>query len=103
MNSRPTLEQIDLGDGTKVWVQTVHADIAGKQLAGNAGDTNRMQDALDAVKPALKRVFQTLEDLNNPKTIEVEVGIGFSGKVGFFLASADTEATFKITLGWERA
>jgi len=102
MNSRPTLEQMDLGDGIKVWVQTVQADIAGDQLADNAGDRNRVEDALDAVKPAIRRVFQTLEDLNNPKTIEVEVGIGFSGKVGFFLASANTEATFKIKLGWER-
>ena len=33
MSSRPTLEQMDLGDGIKVWVQTVQADIAGDQLA----------------------------------------------------------------------
>jgi len=46
-------------------------------------------------------LFKSLADINRPKTIEMEFGIGFSAKVGVFLAAADTEANFKIKLTWE--
>jgi hypothetical protein len=100
MRDKPTLEQLDLGDGTLVWVQTIDADVPGRRLAGDEAPP-RVQQALDGLKPAVQRVFASLKDLNNPKSIELEVGIGFSGKVGVFLASADTEATFKVKLLWE--
>ena len=96
---KPTLEQIDLGDDTLVWVQITDVDIAGKQLAGH--DKDRVKQALDTLQPAARRIFASLNDLNNPKSIEMEFGVGFSGKVGVFLASADTKANFKIKLTWE--
>lgn len=101
MKDRPNLERVDLGDGILVWVQTVEVSVPGTELAG-ADDVSRVRHALGSLKPAVQRVFESLQDLNNPKSIEIEVGIGFSGKVGVFLASADTEATFKIKLHWER-
>lgn len=101
MSPTATLEQIDLGDGTLVWVQTQDLRVSGTRLAGDDGQPQRIGDALDHLKPAVQRVFASLKELNNPKTIDLEIGVGFSGKVGVFLASADTEATFKIKLHWE--
>ena len=95
-----TLECIDLGDGHQVWVQTTGLRVAGRQLAGD-DDTDRVSRALAMVRPAAEQLFKTLADINRPKTIEMEFGIGFSAKVGVFLASADTEANFKIKLTWE--
>ncbi len=100
MKDRPNLEQVDLGDGILVWVQTMEVSVPGTELAG-ADDVSRVRQALDSLKPAVQRVFESLQDLNNPKSIDIEIGIGFSGKVGVFLASADTAATLKIKLRWE--
>lgn len=101
MSQSPSLEQVDLGDGTLVWVQTQDLRLSGTRLAGDDGKPPAIADALDSIKPAVRKVFASLNDLNNPKSIDLEIGVGFSGKVGVFLASADTEATFKIKLHWE--
>ncbi len=100
MGDPSTLERIDLGDGRQVWVQSSGLRVAGKQLAG-ADDTDRVQRALAMIRPAAEQLFKSLADINRPKTIEMEFGVGFSGSVGVFLASADTEANFKIKLTWE--
>ena len=36
-----------------------------------------------------------------PSEAQVEVGFKFSAKAGVILASADSEATFKVTLKWK--
>jgi hypothetical protein len=96
------LERLELDDGRFVWVQTADVRPAGATLAGDpAAKPGRIDDALEMLRPAVSKVFASLADINRPKTIEMEFGVGFSGKVGVFLASADSEVSFKIKLGWE--
>jgi hypothetical protein len=38
--------------------------------------------------------------MNSPNEIRLEFGIKLSGKVGAIFVSADSEATFKISLTW---
>jgi|GEM_PF-2630500 len=95
------LEKVCLGDGIEVWVQTTELPVSGKRPAADGQDQDRVARALAMVRPAARRLFETLGDINHPKQIEMELGIGFSGSVGVFLASADTDVTIKVKLTWE--
>ena len=91
-------------NGAPVWVelQDVEAEATGFQRAGRDEEASRgFETAIARIRPAAQAVLETLRELNTPKNIEIEFGIKFSGKVGAFIASADTEATFRVKLVWE--
>jgi len=59
--------------------------------------------ALDRVKPAADVIIEKLRALSQaPSEIGVEFGIKIGVKGNAFIASADTEANFKVTLKWQR-
>lgn len=60
----------------------------------------RFQDAVAKVKPAAEMLLNTFSDLNRPAEIGLDFGIKFNAKVGAVFASADSEATFKVSLKW---
>ena len=91
-------------NGEPVWVelQDVAAEDTSFQRAGRDEEASRgFETAIARIRPAARAVLETLSDLNTPKNIEIEFGIKFSGKIGAFIASADTDATFRVKLVWE--
>ena len=71
------------------------------EVAEAAG--NSFEAAFSAIRPAVLAVANTLRDLPDaPKEIEVEFGVKFSGQAGAFIASASTEAQFRIKMAWKR-
>ena len=72
----------------------------GGELVARAGQT--LEDAMDAVRPAILAVVSKLQALSTPDQINVEFGIKLGAKAGAFLTSADAEANFKIILSWKR-
>ena len=46
-------------------------------------------------------VFSALKEINEPKEVELEMGIKLSAKTGVVIASADSEAHFKLKIKWE--
>lgn len=74
--------------------------------AGRAEDVaekakQTFEQALDRVKPAVDAVMSRLRTLQ-PDEVDVEFGIKLNTKAGAFIASAGTEANFKVTLTWKR-
>ncbi|WP_319548083.1 CU044_2847 family protein [Desulfogranum marinum] len=57
-------------------------------------------DAIGRIKPAAEYMFKSLRDMNTPDEIGMEFGLKFSAKTGVVFASADGEATFKVSLKW---
>ena len=53
------------------------------------------------IKPVAKALFGAFEEFNNPQEIQLEFGVKFSAKAGVIFASADSEATFKVSLKWQ--
>jgi hypothetical protein len=106
MGKDTRITRLKLGDDQAVWIETqdveLDADDTEIGLAGRdeAEHERRFQQAIEQIRPAAEAIFATLRDINSPKEIELELGIGFSGKIGAFIASADTSATFKIKLKW---
>ncbi len=58
-----------------------------------------LEAALRRIRPAARAVIATLAELS-PDEVEVEFGIKLGTKTGAIIASADAEATYKVTLKW---
>ena len=64
--------------------------------------TNSFEAALEAIKPAavaMASIFRNIADA--PDAVEVEFGVKFAGQAGAFIASASTEAQFRVKLVWQ--
>jgi hypothetical protein len=63
---------------------------------------NSFEAALEAVKPtavALASIFRGIADA--PDVVEVEFGVKLAGQAGAFIASASTEAQFRVKVVWQ--
>jgi hypothetical protein len=63
--------------------------------------TRRFDEALEGIRPAAERVLKVFQEMNTPEEISLEFGLKFGAKAGVILASADSEATFKVALRWK--
>src|SRR6266487_3418636 len=69
------------------------------EIAEEAKET--FEQALSKIRPTTEKVITTLRGLAH-KPDEIEMGFGFSlnAAVGVVIASASTEANYKVTLRW---
>lgn len=88
--------------------EDAHADTAGTPVfrggeSSSKGDVeaDRFTQALERIKPVAERVVETFRRMNAPEELSIEFGIKFNTRVGAFLASADSEAAFKVSLKWK--
>ena len=65
-------------------------------------DGGRFQTAIEGIRPAADAVLDVLKQLKDPSEISLEMGIKLGAKAGVILASADSEATMKVTVTWKR-
>jgi hypothetical protein len=103
-----TLAPFTIDDDTKVLIQTSEVNSpglvpeGGDELVG-IGDQldRRLRDAVDRVRPAAAAVLDSLKELNSPRQVELEFGIGVTGSMDAFIASSEANVSFKVTLTWE--
>ena len=63
---------------------------------------NTFETALEAIKPAVLAVASKLHSFPDvPESVEVEFGLKFAGQAGAFIASASTEAQFRVKVVWK--
>lgn len=92
------------GESVYVEAASIPSEIDDEISHGDDGliEGGKFETALNGLKPIANAVMETLNDLNNPSEISLEMGVKFGAKTGVILASADTEATMKITLKWHK-
>jgi hypothetical protein len=60
------------------------------------------EHALSKIRPATEKVITTLRGLiQKPDEIEMEFGFSLSAGAGVVIASASTEANYRVTLRWK--
>jgi hypothetical protein len=60
------------------------------------------EQALKKIRPATEKVITTLRDLiQKPDEIEMEFGFSLSAGTGVIIASASTQANYRVTLRWK--
>lgn len=63
--------------------------------------SERFDSAISRLRPAAEKVLDAFRELNTPSEIQLEFGVKFGAKAGAIIASADSEATFKVSLKWQ--
>ena len=60
------------------------------------------EHALSKIRPATEKVITTLRGLiQKPDEIEMEFGFSLSAGAGVIIASASTQANYRVTLRWK--
>lgn len=100
------LVEFELDDGSTIAIE-VEGEGSGVQRVGRSGEEgeaekakSRFTEAVAKVKPAAELVLNAFRELNTPDEIGLEFGVKFNANAGAFLASAGSEATFKVSLKW---
>ena len=91
-----------LDDGTEVVFQSAESDLV--RPRGGPPVVERYEaamDALGAMAHATQRVARSFAQKMKPDELELEIGVGLSGEVGWFFAKSELEATLKLTLTWK--
>jgi hypothetical protein len=95
-------------DGQSVFVETEISEQQGlERIARGTEDEpepaeSRFVDAVERIKPAAEVVLNAFREMNTPDEIGLEFGLKFNAKTGVIFASADSEATFKVSLKWTK-
>jgi hypothetical protein len=103
-----TLIEYPLENGGSILVEVDNTEVEGVEHVARPGEilakaTQTFESALETIKPAASSILAKLGNLSVPvDQVSVEFGIKFGAKAGTFIASADSEANFKVNLTWKR-
>lgn len=103
------LVEFDAGDGEKILVEV--EDVASEEIqpiskspgeiAAQAGIT--FAQALGNLKPMIQSVKKRLDAVTDPADeVEVKFSVKINGEVGAILTKVGGEATYEITLKWQK-
>lgn len=73
-------------------------------ISNNAGDSAVLKPGIEQLEPlavAVAGVAHSLRTKLSPDSLAVEVGIGLSAEVGWFIAKSQLEGSIKVTLTWK--
>jgi hypothetical protein len=56
---------------------------------------------IGAIASAAGEVCKDFRDKLKPDELEMEIGVGLSGEVGWFFAKSGLDASIKVTLTWK--
>jgi hypothetical protein len=101
------LVEFKMEDGGTIIIEVDEAETGGTtraarrpgEIVEEAKET--FEQALSKIRPATEKVITTLRGLaHKPDEIEMEFGFSLNAAVGVVIASASTEANYKVTLRW---
>jgi hypothetical protein len=91
---------VTLDDGSEVLFESAESDLValhgGEPEIVSAGTVGR----LAAIAEATGQLHKSLQALN-PDELQLEIGVGLSGEVGWFFAKSSMEGSLKVTLTWK--
>jgi hypothetical protein len=104
------LVEFTLDDGSTILVESEEPDSRGGPVVRGGGPIDVVEKAqmgfeaaMEKIKPVASAFIAKVRDLSEaPEQVAIEFGIKLGAKAGAFIASADAEATFKVTLTWKR-
>lgn len=103
-----TLLEFELSEGGKVLVKPVETSTKGPSPASRStGIVAKASKTLEASLEELSKLTQTIllsikKGTSNPKEIEVEFHVAFTGEADLMIISGNTEASFFVRMKWDR-
>lgn len=102
------LIEFKLDDGTVVMFEGLQDARSGPQRVTRGGEVEpakaekTLNQAIHTAKIAAELVLNSFKEMNAPDEINLEFGVKLAVKAGVVIASADSEATFKVALKWKK-
>jgi len=100
------LIEVPSSDSKAVIVESESGDVSGEMGAFSPGEiVAKANITLEAAIQQAGDIAALLAKSLKPvlaNTVEAEFGLKFSAKAGIYIASADSECTFKIKLVWNK-
>lgn len=97
------LVEYELKDGKTIFVEVETPERDLQRISTHSGTEKaikKFEQAIEDIAPATEAVLTMIKSLGISEG-QLEVGLKFTAKAGVVLASADSEATFKITMKWK--
>ncbi|WP_405910164.1 CU044_2847 family protein [Streptomyces sp. NBC_00828] len=94
---------VTLADGTQVLFQTAESDLVeprGARVRVESADGAGSR--LETIAAAVEQVCAELRTRMSPDEVQLEIGVGLSGEVGWFFAKSAMDGSLKVTLTWRR-
>jgi translation elongation factor EF-G len=104
------LVEFQVGDGESIFVEVEDVESADiKPVSKKPGEIaakarKTFGEALDTLQPMIRDIKARIDALNQPADeVEVKFSVKLSGEVGAVLTKVGGEATYEITLKWNRS
>ena len=92
-------------DGQLICIQGAEeAESRSRSSRGESNETTvprELNSIFAQIAPVGNALLKSLKDINTPDEINLEFGVSLGGKTGIIFASAETEATFKVSITWK--
>jgi len=96
---------MEMDNGAIIWVYGTRVPGEGGVVPAAVGETikQKFQEAIAGLKPLASGILEQFRGLDHPPDkAEVEFGFGFKAKGGIIIAEAESQASFKVKLTWNR-
>jgi hypothetical protein len=101
--------EFPLEDGETIVVEVDEQEERGSRRVARGTEeepekaSQTFEQALRKIHPATEKVITTLQELiQKPDEIEMEFGFSLSAGTGVIIASASTQANYRVTLRWKK-
>jgi hypothetical protein len=95
----------DPGEGSAVVLfETAESDLVSLHRGGRPDVEELAEDAggrLAAIADAAEQVYRSVADRLHPDRVELELSVGLSGEVGWFVAKSSATGGLKLKLSWD--
>jgi hypothetical protein len=93
---------VTLDDGTQVLFQSPTSDLVASHAgAAEVVSADGAVGRVEAIAKATQQMCASLRSHMAPDDLQLEIGVGISGEVGWFVAKSTAEASVKVTLTWK--
>jgi hypothetical protein len=92
--------EIELEDGTTVLFQTAESTFVENHGGAQVEKMTVSLHRVGAIASAAGQVCKDFRDNLKPDELEMEIGVGLSGEVGWFFAKSELDASIKVKLLW---
>ena len=91
--------EVRLADGSTAMFQTMESPFY--EPHGATDVTAASMQRLTSIAAAAREVCEDFRSKLTPDELQVEIGVGLSGEVGWFFARSEVDASIKVTLTWK--
>jgi hypothetical protein len=92
------------GGSAVVLFETAESDLVSRHRGGRPDVEELAEDAagrLGAIADAAEQVYRSVADRLHPDRVELELSVGLSGEVGWFVAKSSATGGLKLKLAWD--